>query len=131
MYPHGLIMPVKAGLGEFIGLFYLDFVPDTTANEEWRSRGLAKSVKFAEGRMIDFAEDILSEYRKNNNTGKLGSASPLPLMVLCVDKGYTPVTGDFGGQTQKTAFIFPEDELNRVFQGNARRHSRANCYFCI
>lgn len=118
----GIITPVKAAFGEYLKAFYDDFVPDTKASQEWARRTFAKAAAWADGRMVDFAEEILSSYRRNDNTGRVGSSSPLPFMALVMDKGYTPIMGDLGVQmSRKGYFTFPTDAKSRVFQVKVMR----------
>ncbi len=109
---------VKQGIGLYLGRFYSDyFYPDTAASEEWAARGLAKSMQFAPGRLIDNADAMIEKWRANDNTGLKGTSSFLPNVIVAVGKDYTPVLGDYANQLPTWQdFIFPNDPQNRRFQ---------------
>ncbi len=113
----GLIHPVKVALGEYLARFHAEFVPDTSAAREWADRGSAHALMFTPGRMIDAVEDMLASYRKNNNDGRASGSARLPIVLVAMDKGYTPTMGDYGRQVaERIPFVFPTDTLRRVFK---------------
>lgn len=114
----GRIETVKQGIGQYLGRFYNDYYyPDTVAGEEWASRGLAKAIQYAPGRLIDNADAMMEKWRENNNSGKSGTSAYLPNVVVALGKDYTPVLGDYANQLPTWQdFIFPQDPKNRRFQ---------------
>lgn len=95
-----LFLPVKIGLGEYMGRFKQSFAVthnDTDAVQEFSTRPLARSIVFAPSRMGDAIEDILSAWRKNTNEdGKTQSTAFLPVMAIAVARDYTPASPSQG-----------------------------------
>lgn len=95
-----LFLPVKVGLGEYMGRFKQSFAVthnDTDAVQEFVSRPLKRSIVFAPSRMIDAIEEILSAWRKNTNVdGQPQSTAFLPVMAVAVARDYTPASPSQG-----------------------------------
>lgn len=118
MNKSGYIATVKQGLGLYLADFYTNyFEPDTAACKEWATRGLAKSMQFAAGRMIDNADGMMDDWRKNNNSGKKGTSAFLPNVIVAMGKDYTPALGEYSNQLPEWSyFIFPQDAQERIFK---------------
>lgn len=91
-----LFVPVKVGLGGFMGRFKQSFAithNDTDAVQEFSTRALERSIVFAPSRMSDAIEEILSAWRKNSNDGvRKQSTAFLPVMAIAVARDYTPAS---------------------------------------
>lgn len=70
---------------------------DTAAVTEFKSRAVAEAIKWAPSRMIDEAEGMLAQYRKNEN-GPPGKTSKLPIILLATDDDFLGTGADSGGQ---------------------------------
>lgn len=87
--------PLEIGLGGYLRGFYDSLVADTPAMREFVARGLAKSIVWVPGRMIDSVEDMLKEWRKNANEDGPGLSPLLPVMMVAMSKDFTPAMPDF------------------------------------
>lgn len=116
--PIGLLTPVKAGLGKWLGGFHAKFFePDTPANVEWKSRELARACVWAPGRMVDAVDSMLSTWRRNDNSGAPGTSDPLPVLFMAVAPDYTESPGEAGRAVSDwTPFAFPQDPEHRSFR---------------
>ncbi len=89
--------PLELAFGQYMAQFYAQLVADTPAMQEFVARGLPKSIVWVPGRMIDAAEDMLNDWRKNdNNEAEPGPSAMLPVMMVCMSKDFTPSMADFG-----------------------------------
>jgi hypothetical protein len=96
-----LFLPVKIGLGEYMGRFKQSFAVthnDTNAVQEFAARPPTQaSIVFAPSRMADAIEEVLSAWRKNTNeNGKAQSTAFLPVMAIAVARDYTPASPSQG-----------------------------------
>lgn len=122
----GLLTPVKAAFGEWLGQFYAAFQPDTPANVEWKARGQAKAMAWVPGRMVDAVEDMLSSWRTNANSDAASTSAYLPALFVAFASDYTETPSEQGRPiTDKLPFTFPSDTvLKRSFR---LRLMRADC----
>lgn len=110
--------PLEIGLGQYMARFYAQLVADTPAMQEFIARGLPKSIVWVPGRMIDAVEDMLKEWRKNdNNEAQPGPAPLLPVMFVCMSKDFTPAMADFGIAVGSAVDVMiPDDPHQRHFK---------------
>lgn len=108
--------PVKVGFGAFIGRFYAQITPTTRPLFEYVDRGLGKSVAWAPGRMVDAAEEMLSLWQRNDTDSTDTHPHDLPVILIGIDKDYTPTGRDFTRQIADMEYvIFEEDPHERVY----------------
>lgn len=69
---------------------------DTAAVGEFKRRAVAEAIKWAPSRMIDEAEGMLAQYRKNEN-GPPGKSTKLPIILLATDDDFLGTSADKGG----------------------------------
>lgn len=116
--------PIEEGFGAYMGRFYAQLVSDTPSMTEYIARGLSKSIVWVPGRMIDSVEDMLSEWRKNDNektegtpNGKPGASSMLPVMMVAMSKDFTPAMSDWGLAIGAAIDVAsPDDPYGRNFK---------------
>jgi hypothetical protein len=108
--------PVKIGFGEFMTAFYGSLVPTTRAMHEYCVRGVAKSIQWAPGRMVDKAEEMLDSWRRNDTDSAPTQPAELPVMVVAIADDYTPTGRDFTRQVSESlSVMLPDDTKERVF----------------
>lgn len=109
--------PLEVALGQYMGRFYDQLIADTPAMQEYVLRGLDRSILWAPGRMIDSVNDMLEEYRKNDNTGQPGVSSKLPAMFVCMAKDFTPALPEFGPAVGTAVeYVSPDDPHGRMYR---------------
>lgn len=115
-----LLTPLQVAFGQYMGRYYSGLVADTPRMTEYVARGLAKSIVWAPGRMIDKVDDYLNEWRKNQNVAGPGLSSLLPVIIVCIDDDFTPALVDFGAAIGTPVDVmFPDDPLNRAYKVRA------------
>lgn len=115
-----LLTPVEVGLGQYLVRFFNALVPDTPSMEEYCARDVKKAIVWAPGRIIDQVELMMSEWRKNDNTGKPGLSSMLPVVFVAVAKDFTPVLPEFSIAVGTAVDIsFPDDPLQRAYKARS------------
>lgn len=114
----GLITPVKAALGQWMVDFFAQFDPDTPANAEWASRPAAQAMAWAPARMVDSVEEMLSAWKRNDNSNGGGSTSAyLPALFIAVASDYTESPGEAGRPlTDYMPITFEDDAQKRSFR---------------
>ncbi|MFM0608634.1 hypothetical protein PQR05_29310 [Paraburkholderia sediminicola] len=108
--------PLELGLGAYMGGFHASIEPDTQSMVEFAARDLARAIAWVPGRMIDDVQAIITEWRKNDNTGAPGLSSMLPAVFVGLAKDFSPVLPEFGIAAPSMAFAFPDDELQRMYR---------------
>lgn len=110
--------PLEIAFGQYMGAFYAQLVADTPSMQEYIARGLKTAIVWTPGRMIDAAEDMVKEWRKNdNNEDKPGPAPLLPVMLVCMAKDFNPAMPDFGVAVGTPIDVVnPDDPHERVFK---------------
>ena len=73
--------------------YYNRLIPHTKGTTDFKNRGFKHAFAYAQGRLVDDAEAMLSEYRKNDNDTP--RRAPLPMILVGVGRDYTPTTGDY------------------------------------
>lgn len=113
--------PIKDAFGRYLGRFYSNtLVADTPAIAEFRSRGFAKSAVWAPGRMVDQVEEMISSWRKNDNSGTDRPTAYLPVVIAAMAKDYIPAPVDYAHPIANPVdVIIPSDPLRRVFKMRA------------
>jgi len=109
---------LEKAVGGYLGRYYSSIISMTRAMQEFKQRGLSKSIFIAPGRMIDEVEKQLSSYRENDNDSSMGSTSSrLPVVIIALSKDYIPAMGGFSNQLSAPVYIqLPDDEKDRVFK---------------
>lgn len=111
-----MFQPVKAGFGQFMARFYAELVATTRPLEEFIARGVAKSIMWAPGRMVDAAEEMLSLYAREAPDAGPIKPFELPVMFVAMAKDYTPTGRDFTRQlADRDLVMLPEDAKGRAF----------------
>jgi hypothetical protein len=109
--------PIEEGFGRFMAAFYAQLVADTPAMTEYVARGLSKSIVWAPGRMIDQVEDMLAEWRKNDNKGAPGTSSYLPVIICAMSKDFEPSPPDWGiAVGTEIDVVSPADTEERMYK---------------
>jgi hypothetical protein len=112
-----LFSALEQAFGQYLGRFYSGLVADTPQMKEYVARGLSKSIVYAPGRMVDKVEDVLNEWRKNQNVSGPGLSSLLPVCIVCIDEDFTPSLVDYGASIGGAVDVMlPGDELNRAYK---------------
>ncbi|QFY42984.1 hypothetical protein F6R98_10460 [Candidatus Methylospira mobilis] len=112
-----MFQPVKAGFGEYMGAFYAQLSVTTMPMREFCTRGLAKSIAFVPGRMIDSVEEMLGLWQRNDNDNAPTQPRKLPVVLVAVDKDYTPTARDFTRQVVDAQWLtIPSDTKERAFK---------------
>lgn len=111
-----MIEPVKVAFGEFMAGYYASLVPTTKALHEYVSRGLAKSIAWAPGRMVDSVDEMLSSWQRNDTDSATTRPAKLPVVIVAMAKDYTPTGRDYTRQVaDEEMIILPGDPKERVF----------------
>lgn len=108
--------PLELGLGAYMEGYYGSLYADTQSMEEYTARGLATSIAWVPGRMVDDVEHMLSEWRKNENTPGPGLSSMLPVVFIALAKDFQPVLPEYGVAVARTDFAFPDDPQARNYK---------------
>jgi len=109
--------PIQTGFGAYMAQFYGQLVADTPAMAEFIKRGLAKSVVWAPGRMIDSVEEMLAEWRKNDNSGGPSDSSYLPVMLCAMSKDFMPTMADWNVAVGTSVDVMhPDDPHKRAYK---------------
>lgn len=93
----GEMMPLDTAIGRMMGRWYAGLYGDTQAVAEFVGRGLAKSIKWVPGRMIDDAQAMLQSYQRDQQ-GEHGSNARLPVVMVAASRDYMPISGDWGSR---------------------------------
>jgi hypothetical protein len=110
-----LLTPIQLGLSAYMIGYHQSLIADTQFVQEFAARPVAKSIVWAAGRMIDSVEDMLKSWRQNENNPGPGMSSMLPVIFLALDRNYMPVLPEYSVAVPETPFVFPGDELERVY----------------
>jgi hypothetical protein len=109
--------PLEVAFGGYMGRFYDSLVADTPSMAEYVARGLAQSISWVPGRMIDSVEEMLVEWRKNDNSGRPGASSFLPVMLIAMSKDFTTSMADWGSSVGTPVEVMnPDDPHGRMFK---------------
>lgn len=108
---------IKFGYARWLSEFHRYFVPTTKATEEWAKRPLETAMVMVPDRMVDAADEMLAAWRKNDNTGKHGISSHLPVVLTALAKDYMPIDGNVSRQIARDLFVtIPQDPKERIFK---------------
>lgn len=108
--------PIKFGLSEYLSRYYSGLSATTKALHEYTQRGLAKSIIWTPGRMIDSAEEMLAAWQRNDSDNAPSHPQKLPIMLIAMAKDYVPSARDYTRQmAERQLIIIPEDPKERVF----------------
>lgn len=88
---------------------------DTADLQHWKSRPLKAAIAACPGRMIDDAEAMLAEWRKNQNASVIGSTAFMPVMLTAFDAvPSAPDVSSMRGLPDWMPVILPQDPLKRL-----------------
>lgn len=88
---------------------------DTADLHYWKTRPLKEAIAACPSRMVDDAEIMLSEWRKNQNASVKGMTSFLPVMLTAFDAvPSAPDISSIRGVPDWMPVILPQDPLNRM-----------------
>lgn len=98
---NGDFHPIKVAFGQYMARFYLGVYPDTSAMRSFTERGAPRSIVWAPDRMVDYVEEMLKSYQKNENSTPSAPYAPganalFPIMIVAMAKDYTPGGADMG-----------------------------------
>ena len=111
-----MLQPVKAAFGEFMGRFYASLVPTTKPMESYVQRGLAKSIAWAPGRMVDAVEEMLSLWMRSDIENATTKPPAMPAIMVAMSKDYMPTGRDYTRQVaDREMVIIPSDPKERMF----------------
>lgn len=109
--------PLEIAFGGYMGGFYSQLVADTPAMAEFIKRGLSKCIVWAPGRMVDSVEEMLSEWRKNDNAGGPSDSAYLPVILCAMSKDFTPSLPDWGVAVGTSIDVMhPDDPHERMYK---------------
>jgi hypothetical protein len=113
--PIGLLTPVKGAIGRWVAGFHAQAYRDTPAMAGWAARPAADACKWAEGRMVDDVEAMLSSVRNNANAAGPSTNAFSPMLLVAVATEYTETPSDAGVMPlESIPVVLPNDPLNRV-----------------
>lgn len=88
---------------------------DTADLQYWKTRPLKEAIAACPSRMVDDAEIMLSEWRKNQNANVKGMTSFLPVMLTAFDSVPSPPdVSIIRGIPDWIPVILPQDPLKRM-----------------
>lgn len=93
---NGSFQQQQAAFGQYLVRWFATINADTLALDEYKARPVAEAIKWAPSRMIDAAEDMLEQYRKNEN-GEAGASTKLPVILVASDDDFVGTGADWGG----------------------------------
>jgi len=90
-------------------------LPDTADLIHWKTRPLKEAIAACPSRMVDDAEVMLSEWRKNQNSNDTGMTSFLPVMLTAFDSVPSPPdASSIRGVPDWMPVILPQDPQKRM-----------------
>jgi hypothetical protein len=107
--------PVKVGFGEYLGRFYAGLVATSAPLQAYSARGLAKSIVWCPGRMVDQAEAMLAAWQEHANDGEATTPAPLPVLLVAMGSNYSPVTNSAPQLAETLPIILADDAKQRLF----------------
>jgi hypothetical protein len=111
-----MFQPIKLGLSDYLSRFYSGLSATTKPLQEYTQRGLAKSIVWTPGRMIDSAEEMLAAWQRNDSDNAPSHPQKLPIILVAMAKDYTPSARDYTRQVaDRQMVIIPDDPKERLF----------------
>lgn len=92
----GSFLPQQVAFGVYLQRWFKQLDADTKGVAEFKARPLTQAIMWAPSRMIDQAEAMLAQYRKNEN-GAPGASTKLPIVLLASDDDFLGTGADWGG----------------------------------
>jgi len=90
-------------------------LPDTADLTHWKTRPIKEAIAACPSRMVDDAEVMLSEWRKNQNSNDTGMTSFLPVMLTAFDSVPSPPdVSSIRGIPDWMPVILPQDPQKRM-----------------
>ena len=90
-------------------------LPDTADLAHWKTRPLKEAIAACPSRMVDDAEIMLSEWRKNQNSNDAGMTSFLPVVLTAFDSvPSSPDVSSIRGVADWIPVILPQDPQKRM-----------------
>lgn len=112
-----MLQPIKVAFGQYMSRFYASLLPTTKQLNEYKARGLDKSIVWAPSRMVDVVEDMLAAWQKNDTYGADTQPAKMPVIVVAVDENYAPSGRDYTRQiSEMPYFTLPGVEKERAFK---------------
>jgi len=93
---NGSFQQQQIAFGRYLANWFATLYADTPALKEFKARPVAEAIKWAPARMIDAAQDMLEQYRKNEN-GAAGASTKLPVVLVAPDDDFVGTGADWGG----------------------------------
>lgn len=93
---NGSFVQQQVAFGEYLVRWFGGLYADTPALQEFKSRQVAQAIHWAPSRMIDAAEAMIEQYRKNLN-GEKGASTKLPAVLVASDDDFVGTGADWGG----------------------------------
>ncbi len=121
--------PLKTGFGLFLGRWYEDMTPTTTAMAEYLKRGLDKSIAYAPDRMIDEAQAMVDSWHKNDTDQAATKPPKLPVVLVAIAKDFTPTDRSRGRQVPEHVVGVPGTDDKAVRMKTLKADFRAQ--LCI
>lgn len=107
---------IKAGFGRYLGRFHQQLVPTTRALEEYCRRDLPTAIAWTPSRVLDSAEDMLAQWRTNDNSGAPGTSASLPVILVALSREPT-LSPEWQQQlADPVDVVLPNDPKQRVFK---------------
>jgi hypothetical protein len=90
-------------------------LPDTADLADWKTRPLKQAIAACPSRMVDDAEIMLAEWRKNQNANVTGLTSFLPVVLTAFDSiPSSPDVSSIRGIADWMPVILPQDPQKRM-----------------
>lgn len=106
---NGSFQQQQAAFGQYLVRWFATIYADTPALNEYKTRPVAEAIKWAPSRMIDAAQDMLEQYRKNEN-GEPGATTKLPVILIASDDDFVGTGADWGGHHTERQLIQIEEQ---------------------
>ena len=112
-----MFQPVKIAFGELLAGYFAGLAPTTAPLREFMARPLPKAIAWAPARMVDYAEDMLESWRRNDtDDAPTDGPARLPVILVAMAKDSTPTGRDFTRNLSEMEYVqFPADPKNRAF----------------
>lgn len=107
---------IKTGFGRYLARFHEQLVPTTRALEEYCRRDVVRAIAWTPARVLDSAEDMLAQWRSNDNSGAPGTSASLPVILVALSREPT-LSPEWQQQIgDPVDVILPNDPKQRVFK---------------
>ncbi len=91
-------------------------MPTTRALEEYCRRDVVRAIAWTPARVLDSAEDMLAQWRSNDNSGAPGTSASLPVILVALSREPT-LSPEWQQQLgDPIDVVLPNDPKQRVFK---------------